>query len=147
VRNAQIPGDIAGWLGVREAAFADIEPRPGLWTSDDFWRELCPDGATGSAQIWLAETTERTDVVEMRHSSGRNLSGSVAMRVRDEGGIRSAHVHWLLVHPRFRRRGVGRTLMTTLERACWEAGFRRVSLETHRNWEAAVAFYRSLGYG
>ncbi|MEX2188581.1 MAG: hypothetical protein WD875_17365 [Pirellulales bacterium] len=36
--------------------------------------------------------------------------------------------------------------MATLERACWNEGIRRISLETHRDWQAAVTFYRSIGY-
>jgi ribosomal protein S18 acetylase RimI-like enzyme len=55
-------------------------------------------------------------------------------------------VHWLIVRSNWRRHGVGRLLMAHLETAAWDAGYREVWLETHVAWEAAVKFYRSLGY-
>lgn len=55
-------------------------------------------------------------------------------------------VHWLLVDPNYRRRGIGRLLMNCLERAAWDAGHRELQLETHAGWSAAVAFYQSIGY-
>ena len=39
-----------------------------------------------------------------------------------------------------------RLLMSHLERAAWDAGWREVQLETHAGWSAAVAFYQSIGY-
>ena len=55
-------------------------------------------------------------------------------------------VHWLVVLPAARRQGVGRLLMSHLERAAWDAGHREVLLETHAQWQAAVQFYEALGY-
>ena len=55
-------------------------------------------------------------------------------------------VHWLLVDPRWRRRGIGRLLMSHLELAAWDDGWREMQLETHAGWAAAVAFYQSMGY-
>jgi GNAT superfamily N-acetyltransferase len=55
-------------------------------------------------------------------------------------------VHWLLVDPAWRRRGVGRLLMLHLELAAWHDGYREIELETHAGWGAAVAFYQSMGY-
>jgi GNAT superfamily N-acetyltransferase len=87
-----------------------------------------------------AETTEN------ERPSDEILSGSVTLLIGRAGCSVTARVHWLLVHPDFRRRGIARLLMANLEQACWDAGIRRISLETHRNWTAAVACYRSLGY-
>jgi putative acetyltransferase len=51
-----------------------------------------------------------------------------------------------MVHPRWRRQGLGRHLMAHLETTAWDAGFREIWLETHTAWEAAVKLYQSLGY-
>ena len=72
--------------------------------------------------------------------------GAVTLAIRASNAARIPVVHWLLVDPHWRRRGVGQLLMSHLERAAWEAGFRAVELETHTDWAAAVAFYQSIGY-
>jgi GNAT superfamily N-acetyltransferase len=56
-------------------------------------------------------------------------------------------VHWLAVLPGWRRRGVGRYLMSVLEARAWELGYREVWLETHAAWAEAVRLYQALGYG
>jgi len=72
--------------------------------------------------------------------------GAVTLAIR-EGAARSVPVvHWLLVDPAWRRRGIGRLLMSHLERAAWDAGWREIELETHAGWIEAVAFYQSIGY-
>ena len=55
-------------------------------------------------------------------------------------------VHWLAVLPGWRRRGIGRLLLSRLHQDCWDAGYRQVWLETHAAWQAAVRLYRELGY-
>jgi GNAT superfamily N-acetyltransferase len=72
--------------------------------------------------------------------------GAVTLALR-KGAIGTVPViHWLLVDPAWRRRGIGRMLVSHLERAAWDAGWREVQLETHAGWSAAVAFYESMGY-
>lgn len=149
IRNIRLPGDVAPWLSLRGAAFEDVRPRPGRWTPGDFDRELCRHRALESVQTWVAEPTEPAEMTEMTENErnpGRILAGSVSLRTWTRDGRQTARVHWLLVHPRFRRCGLGAGLMATLENACWDAGIRQISLETHRDWTAAVAFYRRLGY-
>lgn len=87
-----------------------------------------------------AETTENDK------PNDEILSGSVTLLIGRAGCTVTARVHWLLVHPNFRRRGIARLLMANLEQAAWDAGIRQLSLETHCNWASAVAFYRSMGY-
>ncbi|WP_203786283.1 GNAT family N-acetyltransferase [Paractinoplanes rishiriensis] len=57
-----------------------------------------------------------------------------------------AEVLRVRVHPATRRRGVGRALMTELERRAAEAGLRALHLDTADNQPEAMAFYTGLGY-
>jgi ribosomal protein S18 acetylase RimI-like enzyme len=50
------------------------------------------------------------------------------------------------VAPTARGLGLGRRLLTELERLAAEHGVRRVRLETNRNLTEAIALYRSAGY-
>jgi ribosomal protein S18 acetylase RimI-like enzyme len=57
-----------------------------------------------------------------------------------------AEVLRVRVHPATRRRGIGRALMTELERRAARAGLRSASLDTATNQPEAMAFYLGLGY-
>jgi GNAT superfamily N-acetyltransferase len=106
------------------------------WTLADFSAEMTGKAWWREDRMWLATWDGSQDL----------LVGSVTMAVR-EGRARSVPVvHWLLVDPAWRRRGVGRLLMSNLERAAWDDGWREMQLETHSSWSAAVAFYQSIGY-
>lgn len=50
------------------------------------------------------------------------------------------------VHPATRRRGIGRALMTELERRAVRASLRSAFLDTATNQPEAMAFYQGLGY-
>ena len=58
----------------------------------------------------------------------------------------SVEVLRVRVHPARRRAGIGRRLMTELERRAAGLGFEEATLETATNQPDAVSFYRSLGY-
>jgi ribosomal protein S18 acetylase RimI-like enzyme len=71
--------------------------------------------------------------------------------VAGTGGVRfgadqRAEVLRVRVHPAARRRGVGRALMTALERAALRHGMREAHLDTATNQPEAMAFYTALGY-
>jgi GNAT superfamily N-acetyltransferase len=70
----------------------------------------------------------------------------VTLALRGAGPQAQPVVHWLAVHPAWRRRGVGRLLMAALEACAWDAGGRTLALETHEDWRAAIEFYGALGY-
>lgn len=56
------------------------------------------------------------------------------------------HLLNLAVHPRYRRRGVGRVLLGIVLDAAREAGARLVTLEVHHDNEAAQALYSAHGF-
>ncbi len=55
-------------------------------------------------------------------------------------------VNYLAVAPASRRAGVGRALMTEVERVLGEAGCPKINLQIRGTNHAAVSFYEALGY-
>ncbi|MEX2139055.1 MAG: GNAT family N-acetyltransferase [Pirellulales bacterium] len=129
--------DIRGWLSLRERAFARENLGVRRWAVADFHGEFQDRRWWRPDWMWFAEATEeRLD----------GPIGTVALALRESVGGTVPVVHWLCVLPGWRRHGVGRLLMCTLEQAAWDAGYREVALETHEAWRAAAACYDALGY-
>ena len=139
VRNYVGPDDIERWLNLRHRAFARQPVGVRQWSHDDFLAEFTDRWWWRPDWMWLAEFAP-TDSAEPQ------LIGTVALAMRGEPDNARPVVHWLMVLPGFRRRGIGRLLMDHLEHAAWEAGHRRIWLETHAAWEAAAKFYEARGY-
>ena len=143
---AEVPGicvrffggaeNIAGWLSLRERAMADQVPRARAWSESDFRSEMLSKSWWCADHCWLAEESDKQG----------SLVGAVTLAIREGATSVVPVVHWLLVDPAWRRRGVGRLLMSHLEVAVWNNGWRQVELETHAEWAAAVGFYQSMGY-
>jgi GNAT superfamily N-acetyltransferase len=74
-----------------------------------------------------------------------HVVGSVVL---GQSGRQDEHatVGWLMVAPKFRRCGIGRLLLATLEAAAWSLKKRELTLETHADWTVAVRFYERCGY-
>lgn len=127
--------DIDAWLALRQRAFARQRVAVRAWLRDDFCRELLQRPWWSPDRMWLAEWIDAGEAPR--------LAGAVTLAERGAG--RPA-VHWLMVDPRARRRGIGRLLMALLEQRCWDQGARQIWLETHRQWQGALALYEGLGY-
>jgi GNAT superfamily N-acetyltransferase len=135
VRNIATPNDVAPWLALRDRAMADQSPRIRTWLASDFFSEMQSKSWWRLDRMWLAFAAELADPI-----------GAVTLALREGTVSTIPVVHWLLVDPAWRRRGVGRLLMTHLELAAWNDGWREIELETHAGWASAVAFYQSIGY-
>lgn len=135
LRNYRGPADIEPWLRLRERAFAGQPRAPRTWTAADFQAEMLGQSWWLSERMWLAETDDSAKPVG---------SATLAMRGRGEQAV--PVIHWLLVDPAWRRRGIGRLLVATLEAYAWEAGYREVRLGTHTAWDSAARFYEATGY-
>ena len=61
-------------------------------------------------------------------------------------GAEEAHLDLLAVRPPFRRAGVGRRLIDWLEESALVAGVSLIYLELRAGNDAALRFYKSLGY-
>lgn len=70
------------------------------------------------------------------------LEGCAIMKFQDE----SAHLLLLVVQPKARNRGIGRTLLRWLEDFCQSAGICSVRLELRASNATARHFYEALGY-
>jgi GNAT superfamily N-acetyltransferase len=131
--------DIEIWLELRRRAFARQKLGVGDWNAEDFAREFLHKTWWRPESMWFAETASS--------SLMSSAVGTVALARRGDTPDAPPAVHWLAVLPSWRRRGVGRLLITSLEAAVWETGQRQVWLETHAQWSEAARLYESLGYG
>ena len=137
IRAFESDADIPRWLTLRRRAFARERIGVGDWHETDFRREFLSKPWWSPQRMWLVEPT---GIV------GGELVGAVTLARRGEGPEAKPVVHWLLVHPAWRRRGIGRWLLDTLESTVWDEGGREVWLETHAEWLAAGKLYTALGY-
>jgi GNAT superfamily N-acetyltransferase len=139
VRTFQVPVDVPAWLQLHDRAMAGELPAARPWSAADFQADI------GSKSWWRPDRSW----VAMPDDAFRKpvlICGAVTLALREGTTQTVPVVHWLLVDPAFRRRGVAHSLMSHLERAAWDDGWREVRLETHAGWSAAVAFYQSIGY-
>ena len=134
--------DIFPFLELRHSAFARQRVGVRKWSREDFHSEFAGSWWWRPDHMWLAETLDVASADSQQHP----LVGSVTLAMRGQPGDARPVIHWLMVLPTYRRRGIGRLLIAHLERAAWDAGHRTIWLETHADWEAAAKFYDSLGY-
>ncbi|MFZ5816432.1 MAG: GNAT family N-acetyltransferase [Bacillota bacterium] len=94
-----------------------------------FWNQVLKPGVL----LWVAEEDGQ-------------IQGTVQLHLCQKPNARHrAEVAKLLVHPRARRRGIGRRLMEVLEAAAREAGITLLVLDT-REGDPSNRLYLSLGF-
>lgn len=142
VRHMVVPNDVEVWLALRQRAIASLMPQPRPWLHADYQAEMFDKPWWNATHNWLATPSDQRVPGPRAGASSPPAIGAVTLAARKETAI----VHWLLVDPAWRQRGIGRLLMSHLERAAWGAGWHEVQLETHSGWAAAVEFYQSIGY-
>ena len=74
------------------------------------------------------------------------IDGAVAGYVGFLGVLDELEVTNVATHPKFRRRGAGRALVTALLDYARREKFRRVTLEVRASNTPAIALYESLGF-
>jgi GNAT superfamily N-acetyltransferase len=132
-------GDVEVWLELRRRAFARQKLGVGDWDAADFEREFLHKSWWRPEAMWFAEA-QRLPLTAYAPV------GTVTLARRGDSPDAKPVVHWLAVLGTYRRRGVGRLLIATLEAAVWDAGGRQVWLETHSAWTEAARLYEALGY-
>lgn len=136
LRHYAAADDIETWLDLRRRAFARQKVGIDNWDAADFEREFLNKPWWRPERMWLADAL----------LGPAKVVGTVTLARRGEPPAGKPVVHWLCVLPGYRRRGVGRLLLRTLETAVWDSGERQIWLETHSAWREAFELYRSLGY-
>ena len=103
-------------------------------TADAFWRDMLRE-VESPYRVILVATTEQGEV-----------AGSVQLALgQKENGRHRAEVQKLLVHTRYRNRGLGRRLMGAIEREAQQRGITLLYLDTIEG-ELAEQLYLKLGY-
>ena len=101
------------------------------WDVADFRREFLEKSWWRPEWMWLAATEE---------SPNAQLVGTATLALRQSETAAIPVVHWLCVLPSWRRRGIGRLLMTVVEQAAWDAGYHEVASNA-RSWREAASCY------
>ena len=102
-------------------------------SAEAFWRDMLRE--VGSSRVMLIATTESGEV-----------AGSVQLALgQKENGRHRAEVQKLLVHSRYRNRGLGRRLMEAIEHEAQQRGISLLVLDTIEG-ELAEQLYLKLGY-
>lgn len=98
-----------------------------------YWQGLAPEVASGRTIAFIAETEEE-------------IAGVVLLiRSWSPNQPHRADIAKLLVHRKFRRRGVGTALMTAAEARARDMGLRLITFDAVAHG-GAEAFYRRLGF-
>ena len=129
--------DIPLWLSIRDAAFARQKVGVRHWDERDFRAEFLEKPWWNPRSMWFAETPD---------AGACKAIGTISLAWRGAPPEAKPAIHWLAVLRGYRRRGVGRLLLSALEASCWDQGHRQIWLETHTGWSEALSFYRALGY-
>lgn len=99
----------------------------------EYWEKVIADVEAGSRLLLVAETDGE-------------IAGSVQLGLEMRpNGIHRGEVQKLMVHRRFRKRGLGRLLMDSVESHAREMGRKLLVLDT-RQGDTADGLYRKLGY-
>jgi acetyltransferase len=103
-------------------------------TAEAFWRDMLREAGFPQRVILVATTEEG------------GVAGSVQLSlVQKENGRHRAEVQKLLVHSRYRQRGLGRRLMEAIEHEARQRGITLLVLDTIEG-ELAEQLYLKLGY-
>ena len=88
-----------------------------------------------------AEVTSPNGLYVAAHDGAKLVGYAGMMRVLDEG-----HIHNVAVLPDYRKRGIGRALISELIKLAKENGLRLMLLEVRAGNEAATSLYQRLGF-
>ncbi len=139
LRHYAGPEDIVVWLDLRRRAFARQRLGVGDWDERDFAREFLEKPWWRHDAMWFVEARRPPQATFQP-------AGTITLARRGVPPDQKPVIHWLAVVPGFRRRGLGRLLVATVESAAWHAGQRQIWLETHSAWQEAAKLYAALGY-
>ena len=101
--------------------------------AESYWRETFDEVAEGQRILLITR-------------EGETVTGSVQLGLAaKQNGLHRAEVQKLIVHTRFRGRGIARALMSAIEEAAREAGRTLLVLDTEQD-SVAERLYPKCGY-
>jgi len=106
-----------------------------------FLAPLAPD----KARSWWSRLPRVGVTLLVAERDGRIVGSAQLHAAESENGAHRGEVAKLMVHPAARRQGIGRALMTALEREARSAGKTLLVLDT-REGDPSNDLYRALGY-
>jgi GNAT superfamily N-acetyltransferase len=127
--------DVTAWLDLRRRAFAKEHPAVRDWTATEFAREFTSKPWWQPQHCWFAVKGDNAQVI-----------ASAMLATRTGRNTTQAVLHWLMVDPQHRRRGIGQALLHTVENRAWQVGHQSLSIETHTNWQSSVQLYKKCEY-
>ncbi|NPA85344.1 MAG: ribosomal protein S18-alanine N-acetyltransferase [Crenarchaeota archaeon] len=92
--------------------------------------------------VILSEVTLHSDTSLVAEVGGRVVGYALAAK---EVG-RKLHLLNLAVHPDYRRMGIGKLLLQSLEKLAKRKGLKEIYLEVEEDNEVAKSLYKKLGY-
>jgi ribosomal protein S18 acetylase RimI-like enzyme len=101
--------------------------------------------APARARAWWTALPRPESVVLVARRNGRIVASVQLLAAESDNGRHRGEVAKLLVHPRWRRRGIARALMTALEAEARALGKTLLVLDT-REGDPSNDLYRSIGY-
>lgn len=103
-------------------------------------------GAPDSAAVGIAELSPPAGLLLVGVLDGRAVASGGWRRLGEDPAGRTAEIKRMYVERAQRGRGLSRLLLAEVERTAWEAGVRRLVLNTGPVQVAAVQLYESSGY-
>jgi ribosomal-protein-alanine N-acetyltransferase len=111
----------------------------GLWTLDGYRREL--ESPNSDLLILQGMGNREQEIDEGALIPNFLLGLGCLWAIADE-----AHITLLLIHPDYRRQGLGQLLLTELLSSAWRRELRWATLEVRVSNQAAIALYQQFGF-
>ena len=98
------------------------------------------------ASDWSQGDLDRFLLLESSHAWGGVFEGALLSFCLVQKAADEAEILLLVVHPRFRKKGMGRSLLGTIEADLQAENVSRLFLEVSVENEAAIQFYDKAGF-
>lgn len=104
-----------------------------------------PEKQRRGLELMFADAERRCLIVAEKDGKIAGM-GSAQLVVSTAEGALSGLVEDMVLYPEYRGRGIGRKILTALERWCYQQGATRIQLLADRENEPALRFYAKLGW-
>ncbi len=133
IRRELQPGDAEGIIDLHDRIYSagyGLDQRSRAYVTESVQRARARGWPEREGGVWLIERDGE-------------LQGTLALTLES---YRVGQVHWFVLVPDLRGRGLGRALIAELVAEARDAGLERVELETFSALTAAARIYREVGF-